>query len=117
MISAASAGRASPHRTAALNASCPCVCTAGEHLLLAESGQHESGFIWPDTTCGSLREKEIPSCFQGQLEVLSSSGMVQGELNLDVISGIWPEISSSVQEIVCLCLSKQFWLSLLKSLI
>lgn len=82
-----------------------------------QSGQHESGFIWPDTTCGSPWEKEIPSCFQGQLEVLSSCGMVQGELNLDVISGIWPEISSSAQEIVCLSLSKHFWLSLLKSFI
>lgn len=91
--------------------------TARERLLLMESRQHKSSLVWPDATCRSPQEKEIPSCYQRQLEVLFSSGMVLGELNLDVISGIWPEISSSAQEIGCLSLSKHFWLSLLKSFI
>lgn len=75
-IFATSACWAPPQGITMLNAGCPLLMPNdwGASTLSAGSGQQESGFIWPDSAHGSLQEKEIPSCSQGQLEVLSFSG-------------------------------------------
>lgn len=113
VIFATSACGAPPQGTTTLNAGCPLLSLDdwGAPALSAGSGQQESGFIWPDATSGSPQEKEIPSCSRGSLKSSLFLEMVQDELNLDMIAGIWPEVSSLTQEIVCLSLSKHFWLS------
>lgn len=51
---------------------------------------------------GHLRSRKFPAALQDSPNL----EMVQGVLNLDMITGIWPEISSSTLEIVCcLCLN------------
>jgi len=76
VIFATSACWAPPQGATTLSAGCPLLLpdSWGAPALSAGGGQHERGFIWLDATFGSPQEKEVPSCSQGQLEVLYFSG-------------------------------------------
>ena len=95
-----------------------CFWIAGEHRLsqreVDSTNLASSGLMPP---VDATRKRKFPADPQDGLKSSLFLEMVQGELNLDVIAGIWPEVSSSTQEIVCLSLSKHFWLCLLKSFI
>lgn len=97
----ASASWAPSQGTTAVDACCPFLSPAicGAPAFSVGSRQHKSGFIWP---VGHHRNRKFPAAPQDSPNL----EMVQGELNPDMITGIWPEISSSAQEIVCcLCLN------------
>lgn len=78
--------------TAAVDACCPLlspdICGAGSTSLAL------AVLMLP---MGHLRSRKFPAAPQDSPNL----EMVQGELNLDMITGIWPEISSSTLEIVC----------------
>lgn len=94
-----------------------CCWMTGENLLCqrgVNSRNLASSGLMPPV--GPPRKRKFHAAPKDSLKSSLFLEMVQGELNLDVIAGIQPEVSST-QEIVCLSLSKHFWLSLLKRFI
>lgn len=100
----ASACWAPSQGTTAVDASCPLLSPAiwGAPAFPAGSSSTSlaSSGLMPHV--GHHRSRKFPAAPQESPNL----EMVQGELNLDVVTGIWPEISSSTQErVCCLCLN------------
>lgn len=92
-------------RTTAVDACCPLLSPeAGDPPLFLMGEQ--AAQVWVHLALcypwGHLRNRKFPAAPQDSPNL----EMVKGELNLDMIAGIWPEISSSTRgRVCCLCLN------------